>query len=304
MPAGEIFFAPAPAARRRPARRLEGFAASMRFRVRIEDESQFPDVFFRPRFSDASPRNIDRRSRPHSAGVIGRSPLENFSAKLLTSKNPVISFRRNITTAEASDQERVDNASQHTGLQPPSRRWIRANIPPRNRNRPSAANPFPAPGPATARAFVFPAPPRADPNPPASHPARRRCATGSVPRRCLCDWAVQKPTDEELTMATKKAAKKPAKKAAKKTVKKAAKAVKKAVKKVAKKAAKKVAKKPAKKAAKKVAKKPAKKAAKKAAKKPAAKKAAKKPAAKKKAARKPAAKKPAAMPAAPVAPAL
>src|SRR5688572_32064428 len=30
------------------------------------------------------------------------------------------------------------------------------------------------------------------------------------PRRCLCDWAVQTPTDEELTMATKKAAKKPA----------------------------------------------------------------------------------------------
>ena len=51
---------------------------------------------------------------------------------------------------------------------------------------------------------------------------RRRYAWGILPRRCLCDWASQKPTDEELTMATKKAAKKPAKKAAKKAVKKAA----------------------------------------------------------------------------------
>jgi hypothetical protein len=66
---------------------------------------------------------------------------------------------------------------------------------------------------------------------------------------------VQKPTDEELTMATKKAAKKPAKKATKKTVKKAAKpAAKKAAKKTAKNAVKKVAKKATKKVAKKASK--------------------------------------------------
>lgn len=117
-PAGEFFFAPAPPFPRRIAPGREGDSAGRGFRARVEDESQFPDVFFRRRFSDASPGNTAGRSHPHSTGVIGRSPLENFSAKLLTSKNPVISFRRNITTAEASDQERVDNASQHTGLQP------------------------------------------------------------------------------------------------------------------------------------------------------------------------------------------
>jgi len=117
-PPPEFFFAPARRARKRAPLPAAASVASTGFSSCFEHESQFPDVFFLREFSDAFPGGMDTPLVRQVAAVIGRSRLENFSAKLLTSKNPVISFRRNITTAEASDQERVDNASQHTGLQP------------------------------------------------------------------------------------------------------------------------------------------------------------------------------------------
>src|SRR5690606_28133601 len=55
--------------------------------------SVFPGVFFRKRFCRALPKRFSESSFRSFGAVVPPPGLEKFSARLLTSENPVISFR-------------------------------------------------------------------------------------------------------------------------------------------------------------------------------------------------------------------
>lgn len=161
----------------------------------------FFKALFREGESAAVARVEFRRRRSGCADSCKRQPrLEIISAKLLTSRFPVISFRPADVNCGCERSEANLQRVPRNGSPPGnSTRWTRATFPPRNVTTASAKPDFPAPGPVSVRAFSFLAQSCAGPYPSSAHRARRRCAAGILPWWCLCDWAVQTPTDEELT---------------------------------------------------------------------------------------------------------